>query len=96
MSTLLSQNIQKVPPNYVMPEDKRPGGDIAAPVCKDIPVIDLSQLDGLNRGDLIQQIMKANMDLGMFQVHPFFMHIEIEVFWYHILKPHSFVLSSLL
>lgn len=67
----LSRNIQSVPPNYVLPEDKRPGGDVAAPVCKDIPVIDLSQLAGLDRVETIQLIMKANMDLGMFQVHPF-------------------------
>lgn len=70
-----SRNVQSVPPNYVMPEDKRPGDDIAAPVCKDIPVVDLSQLAGLDRIEIIQQIMKANMDLGMFQVYPFSMCI---------------------
>ncbi|XP_058208350.1 hyoscyamine 6-dioxygenase-like [Rhododendron vialii] len=63
-----SRNVQSVPPNYVLPEDQRPGGDVAAPVCKDIPVIDLSQLSGLDRVETIQLIMKANMDLGMFQV----------------------------
>ncbi|KAE9454570.1 hypothetical protein C3L33_13530, partial [Rhododendron williamsianum] len=71
MSTLLStwsRNVQSVPANYVFPEDKRPGGDIAAPVCKDIPVIDLSRLDDLDHVEIIQQIMKANHDLGMFQV----------------------------
>lgn len=70
MSTLLStwsRNVQSVPANYVFPEDKRPGGDIAAPVCKDIPVIDLSRLDDLDHVEIIQQIMKANHDLGMFQ-----------------------------
>jgi len=67
MSTLVSswsKNVQSVPANYVFPEDKRPGGDFAAPVCKDIPVIDLS----LGRLNVIQQIMKANQDSGMFQV----------------------------
>ncbi|KAH7864745.1 hypothetical protein Vadar_033351 [Vaccinium darrowii] len=70
MSSLVSswsKNVQSVPANYVFPEDKRPGSDFAAPVCKDIPVIDLSQQDGLGRLNVIQQIMKANQDSGMFQ-----------------------------
>ncbi|KAH7862784.1 hypothetical protein Vadar_009502 [Vaccinium darrowii] len=72
MSTLLSNwstNAQSVPANYVFPQDKRPAaGDIAAPVCKDIPVIDLSQLEGLDRDKIVKQIMKVNQDFGMFQV----------------------------
>ena len=59
-----------MPANYVFSEDKRPGGDIAAPVCKDIPVIDLSRVDGIDRHEIIQKIMVANQDSGMFQVHP--------------------------
>ncbi|KAG5567436.1 hypothetical protein RHGRI_002849 [Rhododendron griersonianum] len=71
MSSLVSswsRTVHSVPEDYVFPENKRPGSDIAAPVCKDIPVIDLSQLDGLDRVGKIQQIMKANCDLGIFQV----------------------------
>ncbi|KAI8549831.1 hypothetical protein RHMOL_Rhmol06G0056000 [Rhododendron molle] len=73
MSTLLlsswSREVQSVPANYVFPKDKRPGGDIEVPVCKDLPVIDLSQLDGIDhRVKIVQQIMKANRDFGMFQV----------------------------
>ncbi|KAI8574424.1 hypothetical protein RHMOL_Rhmol01G0352500 [Rhododendron molle] len=71
MSALVSswsRTVHSVPEDYVFPENKRPGSDIAAPVCKDIPVIDLSQLDGLDRVEKIQQIMKANRDLGIFQV----------------------------
>jgi len=49
-----------VPANYVFSEDKRPGGDIAAPVCKDIPVIDLSRVDGIDRHEIIQKIMVIN------------------------------------
>ncbi|KAH7863459.1 hypothetical protein Vadar_017768 [Vaccinium darrowii] len=63
-----STNVQSVPTNYVFPKDKRPEGDITAPLCKDIPVIDLSQLDGLDHAEIIKQIMKANKDFGMFQV----------------------------
>lgn len=75
MSTLLlsswSREVQSVPANYVFPKDKRPGGDIEVPVCKDLPVIDLSQLDGIDhRVKIVQQIMKANRDFGMFQVQP--------------------------
>lgn len=72
MSTLVSswsRNVGSVPANYVFPKDERPGDDIVAPTCKDIPLIDLSKLDGLNRVEIIQQIMKANQDLGMFQVY---------------------------
>ncbi|KAH7862410.1 hypothetical protein Vadar_004475 [Vaccinium darrowii] len=71
MSTLLSswyRSVETVPANYVFSEDKRPGGDIAAPVCKDIPVIDLSRVDGIDRHEIIQKIMVANQDSGMFQV----------------------------
>ncbi|KAI8549828.1 hypothetical protein RHMOL_Rhmol06G0055700 [Rhododendron molle] len=73
MSTLLlsswSREVQSVPANYVFPKDKRPGGDIEVPVCKALPVIDLSQLDGIDhRVKTVQQIMKANRDFGMFQV----------------------------
>lgn len=75
MSTLLlsswSREVQSVPANYVFPKDKRPGGDIEVPVCKDLPVIDLSQMDGIDhRVKIVQQIMKANRDFGMFQVQP--------------------------
>ncbi|PSS14010.1 Hyoscyamine 6-dioxygenase [Actinidia chinensis var. chinensis] len=70
MSVLVSnwsKNVQAVPSNYVLPQEKRPE-NLNAPVCKTIPVIDLGQLGGPDRADLIQQIMKACQDFGLFQV----------------------------
>ncbi|KAH7864242.1 hypothetical protein Vadar_027396 [Vaccinium darrowii] len=64
MSTLLSscsRNVHSVPANYVFAEDKRIGGDLAAPVCKDIPVIDLSQLV-INHG-VSEELMHDTMNV---------------------------------
>ncbi|GFZ13524.1 tetratricopeptide repeat (TPR)-like superfamily protein [Actinidia rufa] len=45
--------LRAVPSNYVFPQEKRPGNLNAVPVCKTIPVIDLGQLGGPNRADVI-------------------------------------------
>ncbi|KAH7862805.1 hypothetical protein Vadar_009802 [Vaccinium darrowii] len=63
----LSKNVQAVPEEYILPKEKRPG-DIAAPVCKDIPVIDLAQAEGLHQYEIIQKMMKASQEFGIFQV----------------------------
>ncbi|XP_057472575.1 hyoscyamine 6-dioxygenase-like [Actinidia eriantha] len=71
MSVLLSnwsKHIRTVPSSYVLPQEKRPGNLIAAPVCKSIPVIDLGQLGRLDRVGVLQQIMNACQDFGIFQV----------------------------
>ncbi|XP_027123007.1 hyoscyamine 6-dioxygenase-like [Coffea arabica] len=66
MASLLSSwssNLQCLPANYVVPAAKRPGK--LAPISMDIPVNDLSDT---NRTDLVQKIMKANQEFGIFQV----------------------------
>ncbi|CAL5436628.1 unnamed protein product [Camellia sinensis] len=60
-------DVHTVPANYVFPPEERPG-DLAAPLCKDIPVIDLQQVGAHDQADLLQQIMKGSQDFGMFQV----------------------------
>lgn len=65
-----SKNVQSVPENYVFPEGRRPG-DITAPVCNNIPVIDLAQEGGLDHDEMIHQIMRGSKDFGLFQVRPF-------------------------
>ncbi|KAH7862519.1 hypothetical protein Vadar_005974 [Vaccinium darrowii] len=62
-----SKNVQSVPENYVFPEGRRPG-DITAPVCNNIPVIDLAQEGGLDHDEMIHQIMRGSKDFGLFQV----------------------------
>ncbi|XP_028056051.1 hyoscyamine 6-dioxygenase-like [Camellia sinensis] len=62
-----SKEAQAVPANYVFPPEIRPG-DLAAPVCKGIPVIDLGQIGGHARAELLEKIIKASQDFGMFQV----------------------------
>ncbi|THG20337.1 hypothetical protein TEA_009568 [Camellia sinensis var. sinensis] len=71
MSTLLSswsKDVNTVPQKFVFPPEERPG-DLPAPLCKGIPVIDLQQSGGHHdRADLLHQIIKASQELGMFQV----------------------------
>ncbi|CAL5436626.1 unnamed protein product [Camellia sinensis] len=62
-----SKEAQAVPANYVFPPEIRPG-DLAAPVCEGIPVIDLGQIGGHARAELLEKIIKASQDFGMFQV----------------------------
>ncbi|KAI7992919.1 Hyoscyamine 6-dioxygenase [Camellia lanceoleosa] len=71
MSILLSswsKDVNTVPQKFVFPPEERPG-ELPAPLCKGIPVIDLQQSGGHHdRTDLLHQIIKASQDLGMFQV----------------------------
>ncbi|KAF5937489.1 hypothetical protein HYC85_024995 [Camellia sinensis] len=60
------KDVHTMPANYVFPPEERPG-DLAAPLCKDIPVIDPRQVVAHDQADLLQQIMKASQDFGMFQ-----------------------------
>lgn len=70
MEVLMSNwsDVQSMPENYVFPPDKRPG-KLIFPDCKDIPTIDLEKAEGLDRAEIIQQIMKASQEFGFFQVH---------------------------
>ena len=60
--------VQSMPANYVFPPEKRPGKQ-TFPNWNDISIIDLQKFDGLERHEIIQQIMKACQDFGIFQVH---------------------------
>ena len=62
-----SNNVQSMPAKYIMPPERRPGNFIS--VCKDIPVIDLGEASAHLRADLVEQIMKASTEFGLFQVH---------------------------
>ncbi|KAL3518799.1 hypothetical protein ACH5RR_021388 [Cinchona calisaya] len=61
-----SSNVRSLPKNFVVPLEKRPGKPI--PICKDIPVIDLGDSTKHRRADIVQQIIKASQDFGLFQV----------------------------
>ncbi|CAL5374083.1 unnamed protein product [Camellia sinensis] len=70
MSALVSswsKNVHTLPENFVCSSEERPG-DLAVPLCRGIPVVDLQQVDGHDRADSIKQIMKGSQDFGMFQV----------------------------
>ncbi|KAK2989503.1 hypothetical protein RJ640_019602 [Escallonia rubra] len=60
-------NVHSLPEDYVFPTDKRPG-EVIAPACKTIPVINLQDAIGNNRNDMIQQILNASQEYGFFQV----------------------------
>mgnify|MGYP004728841309 CR=1 FL=1 len=49
-----------MPETYVFPPDRRPGKHI--PSCKDSPTIDLKKAAGLERTEVIEQIMKASQE----------------------------------
>ncbi|XP_027172135.1 hyoscyamine 6-dioxygenase-like [Coffea eugenioides] len=66
MASLLSSwssNLKSLPENYAVPEGKRPGK--LAPISRDIPVIDLGEAD---RAAVVQKIIKASQEFGLFQV----------------------------
>ncbi|KAL9661167.1 hypothetical protein QQ045_025989 [Rhodiola kirilowii] len=53
-----------VPDSYIHLPDIRPG-KVEFPVCNDVPVIDLAQLDH-NRVELVSKLLKAGQDIGIF------------------------------
>ncbi|XAR73594.1 Hyoscyamine (6S)-dioxygenase [Bertholletia excelsa] len=59
--------IESVPERFVLPPERRPG-KINAFLSKNIPVIDLQKASGHDRAEIIQQILKAGQDFGLFQV----------------------------
>ncbi|KAM7501453.1 hypothetical protein LguiB_000357 [Lonicera macranthoides] len=61
-----SKDVQSMPAKYIMPPERRPGN--FSLVCKDIPVIDLGEASAHLRADLIEQILKASTEFGLFQV----------------------------
>ncbi|OMP03104.1 Oxoglutarate/iron-dependent dioxygenase [Corchorus capsularis] len=52
-----------LPESYIFPPDIRPG-KFDVPTCNKIPVIDLGNADN----NLVEQLLKASQDFGMFQV----------------------------
>lgn len=69
MNVLISNwpNVQSVPESFVFPPERRPGNN-TVPICKDIPVIDLKNVQSSDRSQIIQQIIKASQEFGLFQV----------------------------
>ncbi|KAJ9564825.1 hypothetical protein OSB04_000791 [Centaurea solstitialis] len=61
-----SNGVQSVPEDYVMPPERRAGDTVS--VCNEIPVIDLQENPKNNRSDIIQHILKASQEFGLFQV----------------------------
>ncbi|KAI3787816.1 hypothetical protein L2E82_00267 [Cichorium intybus] len=60
-------SVQSLPESYVFPPARRPGTDDIPP-SKDIPIIDLEGIDGPGRFGIVQHIIKASQNSGLFQV----------------------------
>ncbi|PWA72871.1 oxoglutarate/iron-dependent dioxygenase [Artemisia annua] len=60
-------NVQTLPDNYIFPPDRRPGTKKILS-SKDIPIINLERINGPERDQIIQQIIKSSEDFGLFQV----------------------------
>jgi isopenicillin N synthase-like dioxygenase len=56
-----------LPDNYIFPPERRPGTKKIVS-SKDIPIINLERINGPDRAQIIQQIIKASEDFGLFQV----------------------------
>nr|GEV37040.1 hyoscyamine 6-dioxygenase-like [Tanacetum cinerariifolium] len=60
-------NVQSLPDNYIFPPERRPGTKKIVS-SKDIPIINLERINGPERAQIIQQIIKSSEDFGLFQV----------------------------
>ncbi|XP_024968711.1 hyoscyamine 6-dioxygenase-like [Cynara cardunculus var. scolymus] len=70
MENLISSwctTVKSLPLQYVFPEDKRPGDQIV-PNFDNCPVIDLEKAVSGDRNAVIQQVLQASQDCGLFQV----------------------------
>nr|XP_043611361.1 hyoscyamine 6-dioxygenase-like [Erigeron canadensis] len=69
MNVLISNwsSVQSLPESYIFPPERRPGTYII-PSSKDIPLIDLENINGPERALIAQQIVKACQNFGLFQV----------------------------
>ncbi|KAK8981138.1 hypothetical protein V6N11_059823 [Hibiscus sabdariffa] len=56
-----------LPQSYIFPPETRPG-NLTVPTCKTIPVIDIGNAVGRTRTRIVQQILKASQEYGLFQV----------------------------
>ncbi|KAI7982196.1 Hyoscyamine 6-dioxygenase [Camellia lanceoleosa] len=60
-------SIQTMPEDYIFPPDIRPG-KLIVPLCKTIPVIDLSMAEARDRNSIIKKVLNASQEFGFFQV----------------------------
>ncbi|EXC31935.1 Hyoscyamine 6-dioxygenase [Morus notabilis] len=69
MEKLMSirRDLESVPDSYILPPDSRPG-ETEVPLCKTIPVIDCKGEFGRDPTKLIQQIIEASTEFGLFQL----------------------------
>ncbi|KAK9058472.1 hypothetical protein SSX86_023314 [Deinandra increscens subsp. villosa] len=69
MDILISNwsRVRCLPEKYIFPAERRPGNHKVS-VSKDIPIIDLERINGPERDQIIQQIIKASQEFGLFQV----------------------------
>ncbi|KAK1426781.1 hypothetical protein QVD17_15461 [Tagetes erecta] len=69
MDILISNwsSVRSLPESYIFPAERRPGTH-NIPASKDIPIIDLARINGHGRYQVIQQIIEACQDFGLFQV----------------------------
>ncbi|KAL8250036.1 hypothetical protein R6Q59_033729 [Mikania micrantha] len=69
MNILISNwsNVQSLPESFIFPPEQRPGNHKIS-ASTDIPIIDLERINGPERSQIIQQVIKASQDFGLFQV----------------------------
>lgn len=60
-------DVQALPESYIFPPERRPGNHKIT-TSKDIPIIDIEKINGPERAHIVQQILEASQDFGLFQV----------------------------
>ncbi|XP_028075039.1 hyoscyamine 6-dioxygenase-like [Camellia sinensis] len=60
-------SIRTIPEGYIFPPDIRPG-KLIVPLCKTIPVIDLSMAEARDRNIIIKKVLNASQEFGFFQL----------------------------
>jgi len=62
--------VKELPSSYILPEADRPNGNsrVSVPQQYDLPVIDISGLEGPNRFQVVSDIGRACQETGFFQV----------------------------
>lgn len=67
---LSEMGVKELPSSYILPEADRPNGNsrVSTPQQYDLPVIDISGLEGPNRFQVISDIGRACQETGFFQV----------------------------
>lgn len=73
----IASSVDHVPSNYVRPISDRPNLSDVETSVNSIPLIDLGELHGPNRADIIHQFAHACSSYGFFQVTPRLIHFRI-------------------